>query len=303
MEELMSNAQPDGRPRIGRAPATTHGELSHLALALFLERGFEQTTVDDIVEAAGIGRRTFFRYFRSKNDLPWGDFDQLLRQMRDYLTALPGDVPLRDALRSAVITRFALDVPPAMRRPRKCRCGKEIDLPARIGRDQKERAVIAEEERAWLVHRYTCIKAGGARTTHPLGVVIVSNDASRKQTVEIGLASAGINVLRRAPCAHLPIAEWAAASPLRNPDVWRRASTRRSRHGARLVSNVGVSRCHGGPWGSVGKHHVHRRRGAGRLVRVELQHDRRAHRRRSAAHLALAARMRDAGRGASLLGV
>ena len=81
MEELMSNAQPDGRPRIGRAPATTHGELSHLALALFLERGFEQTTVDDIVEAAGIGRRTFFRYFRSKNDLPWGDFDQLLRQM------------------------------------------------------------------------------------------------------------------------------------------------------------------------------------------------------------------------------
>ena len=74
----MSNAQPDGRPRIGRAPATTHGELSHLALALFLERGFEQTTVDDIVEAAGIGRRTFFRYFRSKNDLPWGDFDQLL---------------------------------------------------------------------------------------------------------------------------------------------------------------------------------------------------------------------------------
>ena len=113
----MSNAQPDGRPRIGRAPATTHGELSHLALALFLERGFEQTTVDDIVEAAGIGRRTFFRYFRSKNDLPWGDFDQLLRQMRDYLTALPGDVPLRDALRSAVIefNRFPADEIPVHR--------------------------------------------------------------------------------------------------------------------------------------------------------------------------------------------
>ena len=56
--------------RVGRAPATTHGELSHVALALFLERGFDHTTVDDIAAAAGISRRTLFRYFPSKNDLP-----------------------------------------------------------------------------------------------------------------------------------------------------------------------------------------------------------------------------------------
>jgi len=93
----------DARPRIGRAPATTHGELSHVALTLFLERGFDETTVDDIVQTAGIGRRTFFRYFRSKNDLPWGDFDRLLDQMRRYLDDLPHDLPLRDALRLAVV--------------------------------------------------------------------------------------------------------------------------------------------------------------------------------------------------------
>lgn len=91
------------RSRIGRAPATTHGQLSHIALALFLERGFEQTTIDDIVEAAGIGRRTFFRYFRSKNDLPWGDFETMLDGMRAHLAALPHDLPLRDALRTAVV--------------------------------------------------------------------------------------------------------------------------------------------------------------------------------------------------------
>lgn len=90
-------------PRIGRAPATTHGRLSHIALALFLERGFEETTVDDIVAAAGIGRRTFFRYFRSKNDLPWGDFDGMLSGMRAHLAALPATLPLREALRTAVV--------------------------------------------------------------------------------------------------------------------------------------------------------------------------------------------------------
>lgn len=113
----MSNTQASERPRIGRAPATTHGELSHIALSLFLERGFEETTVDDIVEAAGIGRRTFFRYFRSKNDLPWGDFDHLLQSMRDHLAGLPDELPLRDALRSAVIefNRFPADEIPVHR--------------------------------------------------------------------------------------------------------------------------------------------------------------------------------------------
>ena len=49
--------------RHGRPPSTTEGELSHIALGLFARKGFEATTVDDIAAAAGIGRRTFFRYF------------------------------------------------------------------------------------------------------------------------------------------------------------------------------------------------------------------------------------------------
>lgn len=90
-------------PRVGRARATTHGEISHVALRLFLDRGFEKTTIDDIVDAAGIGRRTFFRYFPSKSDLPWGEFDALLEKMRRHLAALPDDVPLLDALREVIV--------------------------------------------------------------------------------------------------------------------------------------------------------------------------------------------------------
>ncbi|HAQ59937.1 MAG TPA: mycofactocin system transcriptional regulator, partial [Microbacterium sp.] len=91
------------RPRTGRAPATTHSELSHLAIQMFLDRGFDETTVDDIALAAGIGRRTFFRYFPSKNDLPWGDFETLLATMRDRLRTLSAELSPMDAIRVAVI--------------------------------------------------------------------------------------------------------------------------------------------------------------------------------------------------------
>jgi mycofactocin system transcriptional regulator len=89
--------------RIGRQPATTHAEISHTGLRLFIERGFDQVTVDDIAAASGIGRRTFFRYFPSKNDLPWGQFDEMLDDMRAHLASLPRSLPLRDALRIAIV--------------------------------------------------------------------------------------------------------------------------------------------------------------------------------------------------------
>ncbi|MEA9985261.1 MULTISPECIES: mycofactocin system transcriptional regulator [Subtercola] len=89
--------------RLGRQPSTSQAELSHIALTLFVEHGFDNTTVDDIASAAGIGRRTFFRYFSSKNDLPWGDFETQLASMRAFLASLPTELPLIDALCMAVI--------------------------------------------------------------------------------------------------------------------------------------------------------------------------------------------------------
>jgi mycofactocin system transcriptional regulator len=89
--------------RLGRQPATTVAELSHIGLELFIRNGFDATTVDDIADAAGIGRRTFFRYFPSKNDLPWGDFDVLIAAMHAHLMAVPAEVPIRAAIRGAVL--------------------------------------------------------------------------------------------------------------------------------------------------------------------------------------------------------
>ena len=92
-----------GDPHPGRRPATTRRELERAAIGLFVERGFEQTTVDDIAAAGGIGRRTFFRYFGSKNDVIWGEFDEELDRMRAAFDAAPAAAPLMQTVRQVVV--------------------------------------------------------------------------------------------------------------------------------------------------------------------------------------------------------
>ena len=59
--------------------------LAQAAFALFDERGYEQATIDDITERAGVGRTTFFRHYRSKEDVIFPDHDRLLEQIRERL--------------------------------------------------------------------------------------------------------------------------------------------------------------------------------------------------------------------------
>lgn len=98
---MVDNAVP--RHRVGRRRVTSRAELEHVAFELFAVHGFEDTTVDDIARAAGIGRRTFFNYFDSKNDVVWGDFDAQLRDMRSRLETSDGAAPLMDTLRHALV--------------------------------------------------------------------------------------------------------------------------------------------------------------------------------------------------------
>jgi TetR/AcrR family transcriptional regulator, regulator of mycofactocin system len=104
--------------RVGRRRVTSRGELEHAAFDLFGRQGFDRTTVDDIAAAVGIGRRTFFRYFPSKNDVPWGDFDAELDRMRVRLKDSPARTPLMDAIRTAVVdfNRIAPEQIPLHRR-------------------------------------------------------------------------------------------------------------------------------------------------------------------------------------------
>jgi TetR/AcrR family transcriptional regulator, regulator of mycofactocin system len=53
----------------------TRVRIEQAALDLFTAQGFERVTTDGIADAAGISRRTFFRYVNGKADAVWGDFD------------------------------------------------------------------------------------------------------------------------------------------------------------------------------------------------------------------------------------
>ncbi|MBK3543373.1 TetR family transcriptional regulator [Streptomyces sp. MBT60] len=68
--------------------------LAQAAFQLFLERGFERTTVDDIVARAGVGRRSFFRYFPSKEDAVFPDHERCLAEMTEFLAAADGGDPV-----------------------------------------------------------------------------------------------------------------------------------------------------------------------------------------------------------------
>lgn len=87
----------------GRPPSTTHREVERVALALFARDGFELTTISDIAAALGIGRRTLFRYFASKNDIVWGDFTLVCSRLRRLLQEAPVTVPVLQALGDAVV--------------------------------------------------------------------------------------------------------------------------------------------------------------------------------------------------------
>jgi mycofactocin system transcriptional regulator len=91
------------RPRRGRPPGTSARELELIALRLFSKQGFEDTTVEQIAAAAGVSRRTFFRYFDSKADVLWHAFDGEVRALRAAFATVPDDVPLMTAIRHVVL--------------------------------------------------------------------------------------------------------------------------------------------------------------------------------------------------------
>jgi AcrR family transcriptional regulator len=86
--------------------ASARDRLARAAFELFDERGYEQTTVEDITERAGLGRTTFFRYYRSKDDVIFPDHDLMLRQVRDRLASASRQTALAavcDAIRLVLL--------------------------------------------------------------------------------------------------------------------------------------------------------------------------------------------------------
>jgi mycofactocin system transcriptional regulator len=95
--------------RVGRRRSTTPHHITDVAIELFAARGFADVSVDDVAQAAGIARRTLFRYYASKNAIPWGDFNTHLAQLQDLLDDVDPQVPLGEALRAALLAFNTFD--------------------------------------------------------------------------------------------------------------------------------------------------------------------------------------------------
>ena len=84
-----------------RATRAVRAEIAAVAMRLFVEQGFEKTTVDQIAVEAGLSRTSFFRYFATKEDAVLGHLEELGQQVLDALVARPAGEPPWQALRHA----------------------------------------------------------------------------------------------------------------------------------------------------------------------------------------------------------
>jgi AcrR family transcriptional regulator len=97
--------------RVGRPKASSKETLAEAACELFLEQGFEATSIADITTRAGVSRSSFFNYFGSKSDILWAGLDERLDALDARLTA-EDDTDAASAVRAAVLevaTGFAPD--------------------------------------------------------------------------------------------------------------------------------------------------------------------------------------------------
>ena len=76
----------------------TRADIVSSALALFRRDGFDATKIDQIVDAAGVARRTFFRYFPTKEAVLFSEFTVRQALVVERLKARPNDEPLLESL-------------------------------------------------------------------------------------------------------------------------------------------------------------------------------------------------------------
>jgi TetR/AcrR family transcriptional regulator, regulator of mycofactocin system len=101
----------------------------------------------------GIGRRTIFRYFTSKNDMVWGDFQGEMTRLEAQLAQVPDDVALMPAIRCAVVATnsFTGDDLPELRR--------RMELLTRVPTLQAYSTLRYQEWRA-IIARFAAARTG-----------------------------------------------------------------------------------------------------------------------------------------------
>ncbi|MGE0214856.1 TetR/AcrR family transcriptional regulator [Mycolicibacterium sp.] len=100
MPDAVPPTVPDEPPSSVRERARQHvrDEIAAIAIDMFLARGYDATTAEDIVAVAGVSRATFFRHFAAKEETVLGVFTRLAGQGCRRIVAAPAHTGLWPAI-------------------------------------------------------------------------------------------------------------------------------------------------------------------------------------------------------------
>ncbi|NQX16648.1 TetR family transcriptional regulator [Rathayibacter sp. VKM Ac-2857] len=131
-----------------RTRVLLRAELAGAVLAVFLERGYSEVTVEEAAREAGVSRATFFRYFRSKEDVVVAAVEQHRVDYAAAVRALPADADLSgwDLVRTAVEpVVVAATRDPDLHRARLRLIASEFTLKARLREHRADGAVALSD--------------------------------------------------------------------------------------------------------------------------------------------------------------
>jgi mycofactocin system transcriptional regulator len=165
-------------------PAPAEGprvRVERAALDLFTARGFENVTSDEVADAAGISRRTFFRWFPTKADAVWGDFDAHVARLEQLLAATDPAAPVLPAVCAAYVevNDYADTELPMLR----ARMQLILTEPALLAHSQLRHAAVDR-----VVAEHVARRTGAAPTDLVPRLVAASTRAAATTAFELWLA-------------------------------------------------------------------------------------------------------------------
>ncbi|TXS21645.1 TetR family transcriptional regulator [Streptomyces sp. ms191] len=153
-------------------------ELTESALQLLARKGFDGVTVDEIAAAAGVSKRTFFRYFASKEDVVVQFLADMGSGMRAELAARPAEEPASVALLRAVSLPLAACANHSDHSERALRVVQLIlRTPALLARFLERQAQWRDALAAELVGRTGLDGDGDLRPELAAGIALTAFDA------------------------------------------------------------------------------------------------------------------------------
>jgi len=189
-DRLPGTLGDDGRMTETTVPTTTgspprdtvRARVEQAALDLFTERGFDAVTSDEVADAAGISRRTFFRHFATKADAVWGDFPGHVGRLAGLLTAADPRQPVMTAICAAYVA--ANEYPPEQQGLLRERMQLILSEPALQAHSQVRYAAVDQ-----VVAEHVARHTGTAPSGLLPRLVATSTRAAAMTAFEVWLAS------------------------------------------------------------------------------------------------------------------